>query len=174
MPSRATTPRSFLHGLEQGGDLLECAVGCSGPDARDRPNQPAVTRSQKRPAQQPRLDDAFIDRPAHRAAQPLDGPSQGIALAQSTIQDAHDIAPRLVRTHAAHGWELGIELPQNAVAMCLVAPFPDLADRLRVAGAQTWIAADASTGPASAQGSLGPFDDQRPLELGFSSAPRRK
>jgi hypothetical protein len=50
MPSRATTRRSLVHGLEPGGDLLECVVGRSGLDARDQPNQPAVIRLRKRPS----------------------------------------------------------------------------------------------------------------------------
>lgn len=63
--------------------------------------------------------------------------------------------PGVVRTHAAHGRQPGINPLQNLVEMRRVAPVLDLPDRRRVAGAQAGIAADASTGPGSTQASLG-------------------
>ena len=42
---------------------------------------------------------------------------------------------------------------------------PDLADRVRIAGTQTGIAADSATGPRRFQAGLCALGDERPFEL---------
>ena len=88
--------------------------------------------------QQLRLDDSLRHEPAHGAAEPLDGP----AAVGATVQNPHDVAPGLLRPHSPHRRQPGIQPGEQAGQMRGVAARPDLADRVRVAGAQPGIAAD--------------------------------
>ena len=69
-------------------------------------------------------------------------------------------------THAANGWKPGIELGQNGIEMAGIAAGAELADGVRVAGAQPRIAADAAASAGGAQPGLGALGDQAALELG--------
>jgi hypothetical protein len=66
--SRAAVRRSFAHGFELGGDLLQRTVGRRRLDAGDQTDQPVVALLWPGAVQQAGLNDAFVGQPPHRAA----------------------------------------------------------------------------------------------------------
>ena len=138
MPPCSTQRSALAHGLELGCDLLEGAVGCGGGDPGDQPDQPVIAGLARRAVQQFRLHDALGGQPPHGAAQPLHRPG-GLG---GAVQDAHDVAPGLGGPHPPHGRQPRVQLGQDAGEVCDVAAGADLADGVRVAGAQAGIAAD--------------------------------
>jgi hypothetical protein len=91
----------------------------------------------------PKACDTFVGQPPYRAAQPLDRPGGGCL---PTVQDPHDIAPRLVGAHLPDGGQPGVQPRQDAFQMRGFAACAQFADGVRITGAQTGIAADAAAG----------------------------
>ena len=132
VPSRPTARRAFAHGFELADDLLERAIGHRGGNAGDQPHQTVIAALPLCAPEQRGLDDAFRGQPPHGAAHPLDRPG-GI---RAAVQDADDVAPGLVRAHPPHRRQPGVKLCEHALQVPCVAAGAQLADRLRVAGAQ--------------------------------------
>ena len=162
VPPRSTARRTLVHGLKLGGDLLQGTVRGGSGDAGDQPDQPVIAPLARRPVQQFRLDDALGHQSPNRAAQPLHRPGGG----GNAVQDAHDVAPGLGRPHPPHGRQPRVQLGQDALQMCGVAADADLADGVRVAGAQAGIAADTTATARRPQSGFGALGNQRPFELG--------
>jgi hypothetical protein len=148
VPSRSTTRGALAHGLKLGGDLLECAVRRGGGNAGDQPNQSVIAAPRRGTVHQARLDDAFRDQSPDGAPESLDRPVCRAAM----VQDPCDIAPGLVRTHAPHGREPGVQPRQDAIQMGGVAAYPEFSNGIWIAGAQAGVATDAATrAPLSSQ-----------------------
>ena len=154
MPSCSAARRALAHGLKLRGDLLECAVRRGGGDAGDQPNQSVIAAPRLGAVHQARLDDAFRDQTSDGAAKPLDRP----ACRTAVVQDPHDVAPGLVRTHAPHGREPGVQMRG-------VAANPDLSNGIRIAGAQAGVATNAATRARRSQASLGALGYEGALQL---------
>lgn len=99
MPARAPSGCTLAHGFQLGGDLLQGAVRRGGRDVGNQSNEPIVTDQPPRAVQQLRLYNTLGHQPLDGSAQPLDSPGRGSV----AVEYAHDVAPRLVGAHAAHG-----------------------------------------------------------------------
>ena len=162
VPPCSTARRALAHGLKLGGDLLQGAVWRCRLDAGDQPHQPVIALLAWRAVQQCRLDDAFGHQPPHSASQPFHRPG-GLG---SAVQDAHDIAPRLGGPHSPDGRQPKVQVGQHTIQVCGVAASTDLADGVRITGAQARVAADTAAAARSPEAGLRALGDQSPLQLG--------
>ena len=88
-----------------------------------------------------------------------------VQVSLAAVQDADDVAPRLLRAHSPHRREPGIQLGENAIEVRGITSVSSVADRGRVPGPEAGVAADATAFAGGKQPSLGAFGDQRPFEL---------
>jgi hypothetical protein len=109
VPSSPAPWRAFAHGLKLSGNLLERAAGRCRLDPSDQPDKPVTTVLRLGPVQQADLKDAFIDQPSYGATQPLNRPGG----CMPAVEDLHDVAPGLIRTHAPHRWKPSVQPRQD-------------------------------------------------------------
>ena len=106
-------PRGVRSRMASSWAAISCSVRSGA--AALMPATKRISRSsaalRPRALQQGSLDQAFRDQSPHRAAQALDRP--GFPLAP--VQDADDVAPRLLGAHSPHRREPGIQLGENAI-----------------------------------------------------------
>jgi hypothetical protein len=129
----------------------------------DEADEAVVAALRRGAIQQVTLDDAFIGEAPHAAAEALDGPGCGVA--RGAIENAHHVAPGLVRAHLADDRQPLVQPRQEPRQMAGIAACPQLGDRLRIPRPEARIAADAAARPRRGKTRFGALGDQRALEL---------
>jgi hypothetical protein len=162
VPSGTASWRTFVHRLELRRDLLQCPIRRRRLDACHQLNQSVIARLRSRTIQQCRLYHSLRHQPSYGSTKPFNRPRRAVA----AVQDPDDVAPGLVWPHAPHCRKPGFELFEDRAEVRGGAAGLYLADRIRITGAQTGIAADPTSGTRGVQSSLGALGDQRSLEFG--------
>jgi len=165
VPACSAPGRALSHRFELGGDLLQGAIGRGCLDPANQPHQPVVASLWTGTLKQSGIGEPFGNKPPHRPPQPLDRP--GLRL--TAIEDAHDIAPRLIGTHTPYRRQPSVQLGQDAVEVGDVAGLASVADRIGITGPETGVAADATAFAGGNEASLGTLRNQCPFELGDRS-----
>src|SRR5208283_3218451 len=162
MPACSTPRRTLAHGLELSADLLQRAVRRSRLDARDEPDQPVVAslRCRARPIKfASMMPSATNLRTVRRSRSAVQWPACPRFRTRTTSPQGW--SGRIRRTVGSHVSSSASTSPRWA----LIATAADLADRVRVAGAEAGIAADSAALARGPKAGLGAFGDQRPFEL---------
>ena len=136
-------------------------LGAGDGDPGDERHQTILRRPAGRALDQFRRRQALAHEPAHRAAQPLDGP-----LLALVVEHADHVAPAVLRPHPLHGRQEARSGGEQVAEIDAIARRGDRSDRLAALFAQPWIAGELAARLGRLDAGLRALGDQRPLELG--------